>query len=378
MHPLPSSLVTPEQYIATPVRSLGKLRMTWFGKHAAFLFACMCSFKCSVLAEQPHPPLLTVRCFCAAHQRKRQPGRPACPYYAIKLPSWTSRRSKVRCLGPRGRGLLAGQEKARPKVTARILKRPAGASETPELLPRPSKSPKLKVDRPPDREHSGPKTPAKSAPPPPPPPMAEAKQASQHRAPRRHTKEKTRPAPKTPPTSLPVPPPPPTAEARAPPVQPASRRALETTSKSQPGFKGTGKMGNFGNLVPGPMLVSSAASSSGSTIPPPATVDILQAYDEAVPTVPGASSDWWPSACPEPIAATAEDVRKWFADNFTRLDHVNGSQPPKTGTEVLWRGFKKGKKGGMSTTVEWFNGTVANVSFVEGSGADSGWYADVS
>ena len=62
--------------------------------------------------------------------------------------------------GATGKRIACRTRKPRPKVTARILKRAAGASETPELLPRPSKSPRLEVDRPPDRERSGPKTPA--------------------------------------------------------------------------------------------------------------------------------------------------------------------------------------------------------------------------
>ena len=141
-----------------------------------------------------------------------------------------------------------------------------------------------------------------------------------------------------------------------PPVVPP----VEVTSQAVfvPGFgsKGEGKSANYGLLIAQPSLlppaalpaaVQEASSSSG-----------LQGA-EAPPADP--SDPPWPP----PISATTDNVEEWVSTNFKPLTAMSTKTPPEVGEIVLWRGLKTSKRGGPSTTCEYFNGKVRGMQVEE-------------
>ena len=114
------------------------------------------------------------------------------------------------------------------------------------------------------------------------------------------------------------------------------------------GCKGYGK-GNYGTEIPGPQLIS-----------PPQDVNTEARYDGPT-TVPSCR---WNGDFPKPEKVSEATVHEWMS-SFKELIPSH-STPPLVGEDVLWRGFKKGKKGHQSTEVEYFNGTVHGSEYEDG------------
>ena len=151
----------------------------------------------------------------------------------------------------------------------------------------------------------------------------------------------------TPPPMPPLPPPTSGASSSSKPIVVEEPVLLEAVSKAAPkpvehplGTKGYGK-GNLGTAIPAPIAIA-----------PPA--------DD-----PAASWDRWVEAqpqekqIPDPIRPSQVDIVQWLSE-FTPFSSSN-YMPPEIGQEVLWRGFKQGRSGGISTQVEYFNGTVRDI-----------------
>ena len=118
------------------------------------------------------------------------------------------------------------------------------------------------------------------------------------------------------------------------------------------GFKGEGAKGNYGVPIPVPELVTlqkttQGTSSSSSGAP-------YQTSPRPVPTP-------LPKGCPQYETPSPEKIDQWVKDNFTPMTNLSSEIPPRVGQQVLWRGMKKGRSGGDSTKVEYFNGTVHEI-----------------
>ena len=131
----------------------------------------------------------------------------------------------------------------------------------------------------------------------------------------------------------------------------------EVTSKAVfvPGFgsKGEGKAANYGLFIAAPSLIPPAAL-------PPA---VQQASSSS--GLHGAEAPPSDSLMPRPIPATTEYVEEWVSKNFKPLTNISTKTPPEVGEIVLWRGLKTSKRGGPSTTCEYFNGKVRHLQVEE-------------
>ena len=112
---------------------------------------------------------------------------------------------------------------------------------------------------------------------------------------------------------------------------------------------------------------SGPAFSVGPLLPPssgpPSSLEPAAAALQGLPS----------TTVPDPIPATEADIERWISESFSPLS-TRSSLPPTIGSEVLWKGFKTGKKGGASTKTEWFNGTVHAIE----NNNDEGTYFIVS
>ena len=130
--------------------------------------------------------------------------------------------------------------------------------------------------------------------------------------------------------------------------------------------KGYGK-GNFGLPIPTPLLIEVPENTKAAgDSPPPTQPDSPEPHDAFDRAGRGLKP-------PPAIAATPQYVEVWISEAFVPLDGISSLRPPPIGSDVLWKGFKKGRRGGPSSAVEWFNGTVHKTV----NEAD-GWYAHVS
>ena len=123
------------------------------------------------------------------------------------------------------------------------------------------------------------------------------------------------------------------------------------------GFKGEGKKGNYGIGIRPPFLISGAALPM--CLQQPSASSGLQGAAAFIPE----------AVIPPPIAATTEMVEHWITSSFRPLRNLSGKCPPEVGEQVLWRGVKTGKRGNLSTKIEYFNGTVRGIDFT-----DEDWY----
>ncbi len=105
------------------------------------------------------------------------------------------------------------------------------------------------------------------------------------------------------------------------------------------GFKGYGK-GNYGREIPPPTPLKPEKEEGAVVFP-----------DARMPT--------------------AEEVNEWVEQYYEKLPA--GDATPRKGVVVLWRGFKKGKRGAPSTTSEFFRGVIHHVTKV-----NKGTYDDVT
>ena len=67
-----------------------------------------------------------------------------------------------------------------------------------------------------------------------------------------------------------------------------------------------------------------------------------------------------PLPVPHARLPASSEVQSWIDEYFEELSCSAGSVPRK-GDVVLWRGFKKGRRGFTSTTVEFFRGEVHEI-----------------
>ena len=100
------------------------------------------------------------------------------------------------------------------------------------------------------------------------------------------------------------------------------------------GYKGCGVKGSYGLAVDAPCVVFPPAAAGQDVI----------------------SSSQSAASAEMAIAITAEQIQEWLTD-YSPFPTQN-QWPPFIGQEVLWRGFKTGPSGGISTAKEYFNGTV--------------------
>ena len=151
--------------------------------------------------------------------------------------------------------------------------------------------------------------------------------------------EATAIVPFVPPPLEPPPPAPPPPKSFYPPFVAPTPKAVVV-----PGFgkKGEGKDANYGTSIEPP-----SGPLPHAELPP-----ILQASSSCAAVIP---------EIPPPIAATTQDVEEWMTTGYKPLTNISQKIPPEVGESILWRGVKTGKKGCLSTKVEYFNGKVRHV-----------------
>ena len=167
----------------------------------------------------------------------------------------------------------------------------------------------------------------------------------------------------------PLPPAPSTVRAAPAIPLPPPPKAASFVSSSTLGAdesKGYGK-GNYGIPIPTPLLIEVPENTQAAGDSPPATQPDSPEPHDAVPRALRGLKR------PAAIPATPQDVEAWMKAAFVPLCGISSMRPPPVGSDVLWKGVKKGRRGGPSNAVEWFNGKVANT--VE---KEDGWYAHVS
>ena len=106
------------------------------------------------------------------------------------------------------------------------------------------------------------------------------------------------------------------------------------------GFKGYSKGGNYGEVVPPPRRLDTATASASGTL-------ALRPFT------------------PYARGPTEDEIAEWM-ERFEALPAT--PYPIEVGNVVLWRGFKKGKKEGASTSEEFFRCTGS--SRMTGTGRD--------
>ena len=131
----------------------------------------------------------------------------------------------------------------------------------------------------------------------------------------------------------------PAVPAAAPAVLPAAAESLDDDVRVCSGFKGYGKGGNYGEVVPPPRLLDTAPASASGTL--------------AVALIPYARGP------------TEDEIAEWMAE-FEILPPM--FNPPEVGDVCLWKGLQKRKKGEPSTSEEFFRGEVHRVIPDDGHG----------
>ena len=132
----------------------------------------------------------------------------------------------------------------------------------------------------------------------------------------------------------------PAVPAAAPAALPAAAESLNHDVRTCIGFKGYGKGGNYGEVVPPPRRLDTATASASGTL----------ALRPLTPYARGPTED---------------EIAEWM-ERFEALPAT--PYPIEVGNVVLWRGFKKGKKEGASTSEEFFRCTGS--SRMTGTGRD--------
>ena len=139
----------------------------------------------------------------------------------------------------------------------------------------------------------------------------------------------------------------------AAPLPPPPPSSHDTERLSRVGHKGYGK-GNYGDPLPVPTL-----------IPPPPPASLVGTSPEDAASAEAREneevSEMLPPGCPMPRQASAAQIERWVSENYKPLENVATDTPPRPGEHILWRGFKRGKRGGASTADEYFNGHVSSV-----------------
>ena len=129
----------------------------------------------------------------------------------------------------------------------------------------------------------------------------------------------------------------PAVPAAAPAVPPAAAESLDDDVRICHGFKGYGKGGNYGEAVPPPRLLDTAKASASGTL----------------------------ASIPYARGPTEDEITAWMA-GFEILQPT--VTPIEVGNVCLWRGFKKGKNQGDSTSEEFFRGEVHRIIPDDGHG----------
>ena len=132
----------------------------------------------------------------------------------------------------------------------------------------------------------------------------------------------------------------PAVPAAAPAVLPAAAESLDDDVRVCSGFKGYGKGGNYGEVVPPPRRLDTATASASGTL----------ALRPLTPYARGPTED---------------EIAEWM-ERFEALPAT--PYPIEVGSVVLWRGFKKGKNEGDSTSEEFFRGEVHRIIPDDGHG----------
>ena len=130
----------------------------------------------------------------------------------------------------------------------------------------------------------------------------------------------------------------PAVPAAAPAALPAAAESLDDDVRTCIGFKGYGKGGNYGELVPPPRLLDTTTTSASGTLA---------------------------SRRPYARGPTEDEIAEWM-EKFEDLPAT--PYPIEVGSVVLWRGFKKGVNGGASTSEEFFRGEVHRIIPDDGHG----------
>ena len=138
----------------------------------------------------------------------------------------------------------------------------------------------------------------------------------------------------------------PAVPAAAPAVLPAAAESLDDDVRVCSGFKGYGKGGNYGEVVPPPRRLDTATASTSGTLA---------------------------SRRPYARGPTEDEIAEWM-ERFEALPAT--PYPIEVGNVVLWRGFKKGKKEGASTSEEFFRCTGS--SRMTGTGRDTYVYHELN
>ena len=140
----------------------------------------------------------------------------------------------------------------------------------------------------------------------------------------------------------------PAVPAAAPAVLPAAAESLDDDVRVCSGFKGYSKGGNYGEVVPPPRRLDTATASASGTL----------ALRPLTPYARGPTED---------------EIAEWM-ERFEALPAT--PYPIEVGNVVLWRGFKKGKKEGASTSEEFFRCTGS--SRMTGTGRDTYVYHELN
>ena len=130
----------------------------------------------------------------------------------------------------------------------------------------------------------------------------------------------------------------PAVPAAAPAALPAAEESLNHGVRTCIGFKGYGKGGNYGEVVPPPRRLDTATASTSGTLA---------------------------SRRPHARGPTEDEIAEWM-ERFEALPAT--PYPIEVGSVVLWRGFKKGKNEGASTSEEFFRGEVHRIIPDDGHG----------
>ena len=129
----------------------------------------------------------------------------------------------------------------------------------------------------------------------------------------------------------------PAVPAAAPAALPAAAESLNHDVRTCIGFKGYGKGGNYGELVPPPRRLDTTTTSASGTLA---------------------------SRRPYARGPTEVEIAEWME----KFEDLPATPYIEVGSVVLWRGFKKGVNGGASTSEEFFRGEVHRIIPDDGHG----------
>ena len=268
--------------------------------------------------------------FCAFHQHKRViAGRPQCIHSARTCPYGMHRCAHC---GKAGHGRDDCARLGEPPICSSI-----------DLAPQPPSFPPV-PPAPPETSPSSPKRVRKMA-----PPVARGYEGATPKSTTKSTPEQ-------------------------PAVEPPWRSSVpDQLCKNEAGSsafipsKGVGKFMNFGVTIPVP---SPVIASARQRKPIPTKIEQLPPHNAQVVSTSAASTDAW---VVQPVWVTEEEVQEWYADGYRALK-FSRKEPCEVGDDVLWKGFKKGRNGGVSVVPEFFNGVVHHMTCTK---AGDIWY-DVS